>query len=91
MHFFNCPFCLETKSTKKFKKIYIEPSHRPLPDTDIFSCNRTLFLRNNSVFFGIGLPILGAMKNARRSFFASFIVCPVLHMSEDKHKSKENI
>ena len=27
--FFNCTFCLETKSTKKFKKIYIEPCLPP--------------------------------------------------------------
>ncbi len=61
MYFFNCPFCLETKRTKKFKKIYIEPSHGPLPDTNIFSCQRTLFLRNNSIFLGICLPISGEL------------------------------
>ena len=30
------------KSTQKVKKIYPEPSHKPLPDTDIFSGHRTV-------------------------------------------------
>jgi hypothetical protein len=30
--------CPKETNQRKGQKIYTEPSHRPLPDTDIFSC-----------------------------------------------------
>ena len=78
--------CPKETNQRKGQKIYSEPSHRPLPDTDIFSGQRTLFLRNNKrfslvilrstfwIFFIFFITFLPVQKsNQKRTFLAKAI------------------